>query len=540
MFFVKFRKKIISSSCSNIIIHLNVILCYNLPITSNGVFLVHKPIESSISSDAFEINNASSFHEDSNLPESALVSYIGRFVVDGIATNESACHQTARVTAEIAAIIFLIASRIPFINISRTFAGDETTFDDISGWFLAFCNVSSFAVLDAFCIYNIVYELIRSLSEEEQEILAFDSYRKIDVVLRIIAIAIASIAVIPHAYVSYEYNNQSIAMALLAAAGCIPVPANSLFLSLSEGKKNRCLSPIEQDILDSKKKLIAYIDEFRRGLPLASTSNLERIISDFRTIQGLDTSIEKTNGLMEFIFREQPEVQDPPSKLRFCGKKCAEVIGGGLSLSVMWYLGKIGYDFGNAISGTAAGVATGLAVAACSGYLTFDLLINATSCYYDMGVDLFTQKKPESWGHRVYPKITLALKLLVLTINGFAFAPTVQVVEDHFDGIPKDFLEVAAPLSFFIICSYLSLMLIDEIMEKCTQKFGSESQREIITIGKRLNELSALLKQSPLIEFAKMRNILSPDVISQWQLKLTLVSDKLTTITEHTPIIQSS
>lgn len=445
---------------------------------------------------------------------SNIIDLINRYIIDNEQVVETNFHRNLRVFTEISAATFIVASKIPFINISRTFAGYETTSEEILGWILAFCNTSSFAILDAYSIYKITYDIIKPVSNEEKNLSSVHRSYKVDLILRLIAIIGASISVIPHAYVGYEYNNQIIWMALLAAAGCLPVPTYSLYLSLVTSRNHFCVDRYFKEINSVKYKIIESINNSRKELLNESATDLTDSYLELLQLKNIDNSINKVNEFFRFLSSKKQENQTSKSIWRNITTVCSKTMSSLFSVTVMGYLGKIGYDFASSLSNSyAVGGVTAVAVASCSGYLMYRLMGQATDFYFDKSSSLCSKKVYSNWGERVHPKIALISKLAALSVNALAFAPTVQVVQDHFDGAIESYFEVVTPISFFVILSFLSQGLIDELCEELIVKTGNDHQKTLIEADRNLKKLSLIIKNLSPSEVSNLLCNLNEDII---------------------------
>ena len=473
---------------------------------------------------------------------SSLERYVENYIIDGEVPTESRCHKVTRLTSQTVASLFILIGQLAFINASRVATGDETKFDEAYGWFLALCNCGAFGTLDAYAIYNVVNDIIRVLPEEEKEILASEGARKTDLLLRIGAFALAIFAVVPHMYMGYAYNDQSVSLALLAAATDIWLPTFSLYLSGRDIKKSIGLSSFEKQLKASKEDLIFLIDEYRASFLNKSDTDLQsNVISVFDQLKQ-DSTERRAQQLMLTFVNEERAPEQQPSRLRKLGLRATQVFGGTLAVSVIGFMGKIGYNFASHFTDSyLLNTTAGAFVAGCSGYLTTQLIMDGCTSYYDLLANGLNKELPKSYGYRYQMKTTLALKLISLIASTFAYGPTLELAKDNFDGVPEDYMKVTAPIAFFVVCSYLTLSLVDEVMEGYVGKFGTDMQKNLMSINSKLKSLSKVLRDSPLVEYAKFIGTLDNSVLETLQSRVDIVQEGLEEYlnakSESTPLI---
>ncbi|MDX8430224.1 MAG: hypothetical protein SNF33_00205 (plasmid) [Candidatus Algichlamydia australiensis] len=461
--------------------------------------------------------------------DSNILNYFVNSTINNSNPIESRQKKITRVAAQIGASTFLALSSIPFIRPSLEFAGDATPLNIALGWYLVGCNLTSFGILDAYSISNMIGEYIRPLSSDEVEMFSVSTNRRVDLLLRIGSVSTACILSIPRAYVGYEYNNDSALFAILAASGSIPIPSYSTYLTLNHIKSNAFLTGVESRLQESKAEVINQINSFCASLPLQTEEELKEVLSEFNALQQVESTSQKVSRLFQILQNNTQSSKDYSNeKLIKLGKYSVKVVSCGLSLSVIGYLGVVSYNFVESISdSTICGVASGTIVSACSSYLTTKLLLNASTSYYSSAVNLFRCSTKKTWGLRNNKKITIASKLIASIINAFAFAPTLQVISDNFSGFSRTYMYSTVPLSFYIICSHLSLMLVDEAMEQYSYHMNTDAISEIINFKKRLVKFANVVDKSPLIEYAKFIKILSENEMSELGNRILLTQGAL-------------
>lgn len=484
----------------------------------------------------------------------AILRFLDERIIQGQQPDESSRHKFVRVAVTASSVSLIVIGQTAFLNVSRSLAGDHK----VIGWALALDNCAAWGVVDAWAMGSMGNEIIRPISSEEKSILNSKSSRLVDLMLRVTSFGVACFSVVPHVYMGYFYNNNSIGFALLAAFTDIWIPAHSLNLTFKSQQQKYLKTEYEKHLLASKKNLLRLIQENRNCLLDKDDRVIEAYVANFNGLKELDSTQEKASNLIELITRNPIKELEEPGKLRKYSKRVAQ--GGGIILSGTAILmnAAIGYNFADylmdgivenfvseaVLNESSAYLVTNFLVSASAGgfvggssaYLLTKLIMESTEGFFEIGANLLKGKLPQSWGARYRPKLTYALKLSALLVSVFSFAPQVELANDNFDGYLEDYMKIANPIAFDVAIGFLLLNLVDDLMEKHLAFFGKEDEKALMKINHRIDHLSRVVQSSSLIEYAKFCKLVPDDVRDRWEEKAEFTQSNLESyIAQNTP-----
>lgn len=417
-------------------------------------------------------------------------------------------------------------TRLTVMNIPLKFAGANQAY----GAALVYGNTASWGSVISWCLLNMTNNLMTPLSKVEERLRKTQISACTKRALIIGSVAIGMLAQVPHAYISYTYNDNNILFPIALILIDSAYPIYSLNLTVEKGIQQRNLSSFENKLLTLKTKLN---DSFESNFTswLKDESSRKSRLNDLRQLnQNSDlASDEKVKKYLSMLL--SPVNQIFPAPENCCvkmGRSLANVCGLALAGTQLYFSFTLSYNAAAEIVEEPIGnyAVAGL-ITACSAYLSFKVLFNSSVKAYDFVVNSLRGQTPPTLASIVNPKLRFCLQLFGLLTVGLSYAIPVQVCDDYYEGDLKSFMQVTSVMETMIISSFAISQLVNEVIAVSGLKSSDCDIKLLVEVHLQLQKLTSLIQASPMVEFAKLIDILPQESAQAWMNELQITNTEL-------------
>lgn len=468
--------------------------------------------------------------------------YIYNKMIEKIPTIESSERRIGRRFLQICAILGGFGARLTNMNIPLKFAGENKFY----GGLLVYGNTASWGSVVSWCLLNMINNLTATEPLEEERLRESKISNCTKLILKTSTLVIGMLAQSPYAYISYLYNNRNIFFPIVVILIDSAYPSYSLHLTIEKVLKKRNLSQFERKLSDIKQDLITCLEynystlvgkdiEERR----IYLEQLRKIIDQTDENGGALSTREKVKNYTAHLLTHSIIIESESSRIK-AGRVFVRGCGWALAVTQIYFAGVLSYNATKEISDNPyARYATTTLITGCSAYLSWDVLAKSPIRAYDFVVGLFNGKNSKDLASVVQFKIKLCLQLLGLITISLSYAVPLQVCEDYFTGDFKTYMQINGVLEAIIIATVAISYLIDEGIVHSGLKSKEWDIKSLVELNFQLKKLISLIQDSPIIDFAKILEILPPDLTEAWLRRVEISSEALQDyINSNEPLIE--
>lgn len=421
--------------------------------------------------------------------------------------QESRCHQIIKRMLQLGTPALGFCARYPAINVSRKFGGANQAY----GWILAVVNVITYGSLVGWSFLKMINEEVRILSPAEKAL--FSRGVKLSMVTKMALVILGLISQLPFSYMAYQYNNNSIFLAILILLADSGPPIYSLNLSaissyeLSREKKLKIDNP---HIVNIKSQFISFLEDQRK-----------KLLVMYRTIHDVNGSL--TSSLL--IQDKVTLIKKAPSEIPLAARIVTHGAGYIVTFGRLAIFSVLTYE---AIAQTLASqnnilqisIAAFLAllVFGSNAYLIKDVVIKSALSSLQELKDRIKKEYQQGIGEALRPKLHMSLRLTTLALTALSYSTPIQVAKDHLQNnrifgltIPgiELFVEITSTMTVLLLVSNSMRYFTDELIASYILKNGSNQEKALVIVDKKLVSFIHMVKHShpeDIIAFFKHLN----------------------------------
>ena len=475
----------------------------------------------------------------SDVQRSNIALFVDRSIIQNLATQESRGHLIARRILQGTSVTVSFAARIPFIEVNLKLGGDNK----IYGGFLAYGACTSFGYLVSYSLLEIIDTQMRPLTREEKILTESRMSLTLKKAFFVGATALGVITQVPFAFIALKYNEPSafnphgFLMPIMVIAIDSWVSTYSGYMGLKTLRERQNLTTYERDLLKVRGKMYALIEANRQLLALAGKEARLDFVRSYNRIKKIDESPQRINALYTlFTDRIINQTLEPSP----CAKRIDNIVKAYGYLCAFCNIGSLGYiswvgtdklanNLGLNVTITALYVGTAL-------YLNTTAIPQTAVTLFKLFKSLFTYSYQPTLSDQLTPKLSFTLKALGLITAALSYGMAIEVSKDYYksqEGL-EVFMEVTLTSATIFLVSMAILSITDQLLETKIEHFGSEEEKSLIKIHKKMKHFSSVLSSSPLIEVACFLKVLPEIAVQQ------LISDTEITLTNLEHYLENS
>lgn len=364
-------------------------------------------------------------------------------------------------------------------------------------------NCVSFFVLEYWAATKSIKKFVLD-QEDEIQFLSESRVSKTQSITTFFAAEIiALISQVPNVFAAYNYNKKEYRI----LAGVVTGVSGSLFtlhsvqLSLSQKLKRETLDQTQQKLLEIKKELIELTNVNNSNFLNKSHQEKLKFLSEINSIRDLDEADFRSENYLKNIFTIQKRQPMVHSICRKIGENCITVGGIGLNLTLQTAVAM--YVFtqtkNDIYDNDYLAVFFSSLVVLSNVHLMGSSIASTSKRAYHAAIDTLFRKSTPSISEQYRPKLTFALKILFLTMNGFGLGPNIVIWGEFFDNQTlQRYFQSTICISMFLILFTASLDMVDEVVEYLIEKTGTSEERKILRMSKEFKQLEYLLSKFSL------------------------------------------
>lgn len=434
--------------------------------------------------------------------------------VNQIPIEHTTCSKVIRFIIKGSLASISIIGSVPLAGVSLDFAGRN-----IKGYCLAIGNVISVANLNTWSILKVVKDKVLPKSKEGIKLLAAERgcwKNSSEVVIIIASVAIGILCQIPQAYVSYYYDDKKWIFPLLTLLGCSSLPIYSIKLTIDNMLDRKQAKPFEKKLQLLKEFLINRLQCNEKRLLEVSLDERDAYFNELERIKDSDELPLQMNRLLSTLFSKPNRQVQNETCIRKYGRYAVEGAGLALTFSRLAVVAITSYKAIEIFTKNFfACIITTAFIVACNTYLTYKVISNVCISAYDRGINAFQGKKHPSFSFNFYPLTSVIMKVFMVAILAFAWAPLYVVPRDNTSGSFQTFLEVAYIIGGLFVMGNALFESTEDFYEMYSNWKGSADERKYLKFKEDVECFSLMIKRSPLKSFASFANLLSDDLLEE-------------------------
>ena len=456
----------------------------------------------------------------SDFQRSNIALFFDRSIIQDLAAHESCCHLVARRILQGTSVVASFAARIPFIEVNLKLGGDNK----IYGGFLAYGACASFGYLVSYSLLEIVDTQMLPLTREEKILTESRMSSTLKKTFFVGATALGVVTQIPFAFIAHKYNDPStlnphgLLMPIMVIAIDSWVSTYSGYMGLKTLREQRSLDAYERDLLKVRGKMYALIEANRQLLALAGQETRLDFVRSYNRIKIIDESPDRvtalytlfTDRIIDQTLEPSPCARRIDNTVKAYGYLCAFC-----NIGTLGYISWVGTDklansLGLDITITALYVGTAL-------YLNTTAIPQTAVTLFNLFKSLFTCSYQPTLSDQLTPKLSFTLKALGLATAALSYGIAIELSKDYYksqEGL-EVFMEITLTSATTFLVSMAILSITDQLLETKIEHFGSEEEKGIIKVYKKMKHFSSVLASSPLIEVACFLKVLPETAVQE-------------------------
>ena len=332
-------------------------------------------------------------------------------------------------------------------------------------------------------------------------------------------------AQIPFAYIAYQYNPPSslnvggLLMPAVVFAIDSWISIYSGFMGLRVLREQKLFTEEESKLFHIRKKICHLIDSNLHLFVNGGQEIQQAFVTSYRRIQEMDIVQDGVKSCYE-LFTQQIVA---PENLRVfkCDRYMDFIVESYAYLCSACNIGTLGYVAWcgtNALIGnlyanigfTALSIGTSL-------YLNATAIPQGALSLFRCFRDLLTCRYQPTLASQLTPKLTFVSNALILITAALSYGPAIALSKDYYGSKEelKIFMEIVLSCGTVFLVAMPMLSVTNQLLEYKVEKWGSDNQKEMIEIYKKMRQFSHLISSSPLIQIARFLEFLPEDTIDQ-------------------------
>ena len=446
--------------------------------------------------------------------------FIDKNIINSAYVQESKVHLLARRFFQSLSIIAGFIGRVPFIEMNLKLGGSSKLY----GGILAYGTCASFGYLVSYSLLEIVNSQMRLFSKEENDLRESRIGHTTKKVIFISSMILGFSTQIPFAYIAYKYNSPStlnpkrLLMPVMVISIDSWVSTYSGYMGLKTLKKARSLEIYEKQLVQVRSKMASLIECNRQLLVSAGNEVQMDFIESYERIRDYSDISDRVKGLYILFTKKVSNQTLAPSR---CSKYIDRTVKAYGYLCAICNIGTLGYiawhGTNELINNNAANVTV------TSLYVGTALYLNATAIpetavkLFNLFKNIFTCNHEPTLSDQLTPKLSFSLKALGLVTAGLSYGPSFEIAKDYY-GFKDNlnlFMEVTLSCATIFLVSMAIFSITNQILEFKIEKMGTEGEKKLIEIHKKMENLGFVLNSSPLIEVALFLKILPENLFNE-------------------------
>lgn len=437
-------------------------------------------------------------------------------------------HRRARLCTKAICILVSAGAKVPYVPISLKLPGR---------WFFAIGNTASFFNLEYWAIKASINDVLGPKGRWEVSLLQnAGKGRCYQVATLTASFIIALLSQVPVALpaMDYDADYRIPGVIVLLVAGSL-LPVRSLQLSINEAlKMKRCaLGDVEKKLERIRREVVSLTQEYREIFRLAGYEEKMGMIAALAATSK-DDELEEVWPHLSLVLGKPME--SPAPKRNVLCERLSK--GAGYFLTASFEAALAMYTWSKTkehiIDNDVAAFGFTAATVLSWAYLTGESIANTTNRCVQSLFNFMKCRENRTLSEQIRPRLTLALKLLGMTLNVGALGPTVVIWGDFFKDNTDEqgYFQVTMCMAIFLLLSTATLDIIDETVEEIILKKGTPDQKQMIELNRKLLYLQQLLHRSSLLDFGTFL-LNCPDRIKEHLLqKVDLAVERVTEFVE--------
>lgn len=477
--------------------------------------------------------------EENYFPESNIALFMDKRLIQDITAHEGPIHLVARRALQVTSVVAGLGGRVPFIEMNLKLAGDNK----IYGGALAYGTCASFGYLVSYSLLAIVDSQMKPLSHEERVLMESRTSPILKKVFFVTSMVLGFCTQIPFDYIAYKYNEPSalnpgrLVMPIMVFAIDSWVSVYSGYMGLKTLREKQSLTSYEKRLSEVRGKMHALIEENRQLLAAVEKDTRNEFVASYERIKRVDNAPDRMAEMYTlFTRRISDRTFNPPKYAKYVDYTVKSY--GGLcaicNIGTLGYVAWLGTDelIGNIYANTTI---TSLYVGTAL-YLNTTAIPETAVTLFNLFKNLFTCNYQPTLSERLTPKLSFSIKAISLATAALSYGPSIKLSKDYYnshEGL-EIFMEITLSCATTFLVSMAILSITDQILEYKVEKMGSEEEKEIMKIYKKMKLFAATLASSPLVEIALFLKALPQEAVDNLIEETDItISDLEDYISEH-------
>ncbi|MEM7174503.1 MAG: hypothetical protein AAF443_01040 [Chlamydiota bacterium] len=441
-------------------------------------------------------------------------------IINSLNVQESKLHLVARRLFQSLSIVAGFSGRIPFIEMNLKLGGDNKPY----GGALAYGTCASFGYLVSYSLLEIVNSQMTPLSKEEKALKESRIGPSIKKVIFISSMILGFSTQIPFAYIAYKYNSPSslnpkgLLMPIMVISIDSWVSTYSGYMGLKTLREVKSLDAYEKQLARVRAKMASLIECNRQLLVSANHETQINFIDSYERIKEVDDISDRVKKLYVLFTNNASDQTLSPSR---CAKYIDWTVKAYGYLCAISNIGTLGYI---AWRGTNDLMSNNVAnVTVTSLYVGTALYLNATAIpatavkLFNLFKNFLMCNYKPTLSDKLTPKLSFSLKALGLVTASLSYGPAVEIVKGYYgdkEGLDL-FMEVVLSCATIFLVSMAIFSITNQILEYKIERMGTEEEKKLIAVHKKMLKLASVLESSPLIEIALFLKILPENIFNE-------------------------
>ena len=412
-------------------------------------------------------------------------------------------------------ILACLSAGFPLIELNMEFGEEHPVY----GGTLAFATSTSMCCLVSYSVIQLLrIHLDRPTNEEE----ALSEYHQSRIFPKVLFISSAILGFgtqVPLAYALEKHQNPSpldpggrmFPLVLFMVDSWISV--FSAFCGIKALKEARYHYHYERHLIKARDELIQLVNS---KIQYLEETSREKKLDEARHFQSLRQIPNSQLRAFDFFSLATLRVSDWSYKQLDCSKyeELIKAFGYFFAFCNVGALGYVTWLGSNELTENkyASGTITGL-YALTIMHLNMTAIPETTLTLFNLFKNILTCSYQPSIVDQLSPKLSFCLKTLSLLSAGLSYGPAGTIAKEYF-GYNKG-LEIIAAVTLssamMLLFSMATLSISNRLLETKIEKMGSEEERLILSLHKKLKLFASTIASCPLVEFASFLRTLPPE-----------------------------